>query len=89
MPLKLPVTPFSLFLSILFVGISASSAHAYLDAGTGSMLLQLLLGGVAGLAIAGRLYWHKLLTLLGVRSRSGALEGQGESLSESKASGEK
>lgn len=42
-------------------------AHAYLDAGTGSMLLQLLLGGVAGLAIAAKLYWHRLLSAIGVR----------------------
>ncbi len=42
-------------------------AHAYLDAGTGSMLLQLLLGGVAGLAIAAKLYWHRLLSAIGLR----------------------
>ena len=33
-------------------------AYAYLDAGTGSMILQLLLGGLAGLAIVGKLYWN-------------------------------
>lgn len=44
-----------------------SSAHAYLDAGTGSMLLQLLLGGVAGLAIAAKLYWHRFLSAIGLR----------------------
>jgi hypothetical protein len=42
-------------------------AHAYLDAGTGSMLLQLLLGGIAGLAIAAKLYWHRLLSAFGLR----------------------
>jgi hypothetical protein len=44
-----------------------STAHAYLDPGTGSMLLQLLLGGAAGLAIAARLYWHNFLSALGLR----------------------
>lgn len=44
-----------------------STAHAYLDPGTGSMLLQLLLGGAAGLAIAAKLYWHNLLSALGLR----------------------
>ncbi|WP_309083387.1 hypothetical protein [Chelativorans sp.] len=58
---------FPLTLSLLFVGISTSGAHAYLDAGTGSMILQVLLGGIAGLAIAGKLYWHKFLTAIGVR----------------------
>lgn len=44
-----------------------TDAHAYLDAGTGSMILQLLLGGLAGIAIAGKLYWHKFLTAVGIR----------------------
>lgn len=44
-----------------------TSAHAYLDAGTGSMLLQLLLGGLAGLGIAGKLYWQKVLAAIGLR----------------------
>ena len=32
----------------LLYGASATPAHAYLDPGTGSMILQVLLGGVAG-----------------------------------------
>jgi hypothetical protein len=34
-------------------------AWAYLDPGTGSMMLQLVLGGVAGAMVVGRLYWHR------------------------------
>ena len=37
-----------------------SNAWAYLDAGTGSFILQMLLGGVAGMMVVGRLYWEKL-----------------------------
>lgn len=44
-------------------------AHAYLDPGSGSMLLQLILGGVAGVAVAVKLYWRKALGLFGVRSK--------------------
>jgi hypothetical protein len=57
---------FPLVLAALFVGLSAGNAHAYLDAGTGSMILQLLLGGIAGLAIAGKLYWYKFKSMLGL-----------------------
>ena len=40
---------------------------AYLDPGTGSMLAQLLVGGVAAAGVALKLYWHKFLRLLRIR----------------------
>jgi hypothetical protein len=33
---------------------------AYLDPGAGSMILQALAAGVAGVAVVGRLYWGRL-----------------------------
>ena len=51
------------------VGILTSSAYAYLDPGTGSIILQVLLGGVAGLALAGKLYWQKFISLLGIKRK--------------------
>jgi len=45
---------------------------AYLDAGTGSMILQLILGGAAALAVTARLWWNRLLHLLRIRRRSAA-----------------
>jgi len=44
-------------------------AAAYVDPAAGSMMLQLVLGGLAGLAIALKLLWGRLLTLFGVRPR--------------------
>ena len=58
---------FCLAISALLLGAMTSSAHAYLDPGTGSMILQIILGGVAGLALVGKLYWHKFLTLVRLR----------------------
>ena len=40
---------------------------AYIDPGTGSMLLQLILGGVAGFFVIMRLFWHRILALVGIR----------------------
>jgi hypothetical protein len=47
---------------VLFLSTSllSESAFAYLDPGTGGMLIQIVLGGVAGLAVAGKLFWHQL-----------------------------
>jgi hypothetical protein len=53
----------------LCVVFSASGAHAYVDPGSGSMLLQLLLGGVAGLVVIAKLYWHRLLRFFRVGGR--------------------
>lgn len=57
----------SLVIAALLIGMSTKTASAYLDPGTGSMILQVLLGGVAGLLLAGKLYWHRILTVLGLR----------------------
>lgn len=57
-------SPCWLKLALLFFA-SVSPAHAYLDPGSGSYILQLLLGGFAGLAVVGKLYWNHFLTFLG------------------------
>jgi hypothetical protein len=40
---------------------------AYLDPGSGSMILQIIAGGVAAVAVTAKLYWQKLLRLLRIR----------------------
>ncbi len=70
MLLRVSPVGFPLVLSTLLVGAFSTPAHAYLDPGTGSMILQVVLGGVAGAAVAGRFYWDRLLTMLGIRSRT-------------------
>jgi hypothetical protein len=82
MRLKLASTLFPATLALLFVGISTTGAHAYLDAGTGSMILQVILGGIAGLAIAGKLYWHRLLVALGIRRIPETDEAKDKSLAD-------
>lgn len=42
-------------------------AFAYIDPGTGSMILQLLLAGLAGAALFLRSYWAKVKKILGFR----------------------
>jgi hypothetical protein len=47
------------FGAIFVMASSAAPAWAYLDPGTGSMMLQLMLGGVAGALVVGKLYLHR------------------------------
>ena len=40
---------------------------AYLDPGSGGLLLQLILGGTAAVGVAVKLYWRRLLAFLRIR----------------------
>ena len=40
--------------------LTAGPAYAYVDPGTGGMLVQLVTGGIAGVIILARLYWRRL-----------------------------
>ena len=42
---------------------------AYLDPGSGSMILQAIVGGVAAVAVAGKFYWRRFLGFIGIRKR--------------------
>lgn len=44
--------------------LSPDPVFAYLDPASGSLLLQIILGGVAGLALILKLYWRKILRFL-------------------------
>jgi hypothetical protein len=54
-------------IAVWLVLVCAPPAHAYLDPGSGGMMVQLLLGGFAGAAVLIRLYWRQLLTRIGLR----------------------
>ena len=45
-------------------------AHAYLDPGTGSMILQGIIGGLAAVAVVAKLYWHRLLRFFRIKQDS-------------------
>ena len=57
---------FGFLLTILLIGINLKPAYAYLDPGTGAMILQIVLGGIAGFFMIARLYWHKIKIKLGI-----------------------
>lgn len=44
---------------ITFISYSAS-AFAYLDPGTGSIILQGLIAGLAAIAVSGKLFWSRI-----------------------------
>jgi len=54
-------------IAAVFVLISPGAAFAYLDPGTGSMILQGILGGLAAIAVAGKIYWSRLKDFFGFK----------------------
>jgi len=57
-----------IFIIILLL-VLFTDAVAYLDPGTGSMLLQVILGGIAAVGVAVKLYWHKLRAAFGMAEK--------------------
>ena len=54
------------FLTIIFIYLlcSISKAHAYLDPGTGSIILQAILGFIAAAAATISIYWEKFKSII-------------------------
>lgn len=50
----------TLLLALTLLAGAASPAAAYLDPGSGSMLVQLAAAGFAGVAVLVKLYWKRL-----------------------------
>ena len=67
-----------LLITLLF---STEFAYAYIDPGTGSILLQGLIAGIAAALVVIKLYWYRLKTFLfgrGQRDNSPAENVPGE-----------
>ena len=66
------LSPFTGCLSALLLAtlLAPADAHAYLDPGTGSMLLQVILGGIAAVGVALKLGWHKIRAALGFAKKA-------------------
>jgi hypothetical protein len=58
-------------LSLSCLVVATGPAYAYLDPGTGSILLQGLIAGVAGGLVAARLYWSKVKHFLAFARKKG------------------
>lgn len=61
---------------MLLYGFTTAPALGYIDPGTGSAVLQGLLGALAALALTFKLWWHKFLVLIGVRKPSQRTESE-------------
>jgi hypothetical protein len=49
-----------LLAALAVYAVSVGNAFAYLDPGTGSIIVQGIIGAIAGGLVVGRMYWQKL-----------------------------
>ena len=56
--------------SVAFVMLSTGDAYAYLDPGTGSILLQAIIATVASSLFVIKMYWYKFRSLLGLNRQT-------------------
>ena len=59
-----------LILAPFIVRASMRRSHDYLDAGSGSMILQVVLGGTAGVAVMLKMFWRNLGSMFHFGRRS-------------------
>jgi hypothetical protein len=52
--------------------LSVLNILAYIDPGTGSIILQAVVASLVGAAIAVKLFWHRILKFLGIRKSTGS-----------------
>ncbi len=52
------------------VALAPSSAHAYIDPGTGSMVLQAIIAGVVGGLVVIKMYWQRIKAIFSRRDPS-------------------
>ena len=50
--------------SFVFVILFNNKAFAYLDPGTGSIIVQMIIGGLVGVGIAIKVFWYRIKTAL-------------------------
>jgi len=56
------------FFALMFAFITAPPAYAYLDPGSGSFIVQILLAGLMGAALMTKIYWARIKSFFGMQS---------------------
>ncbi len=74
---------FTVFVS-LFIFLSwAPPAHAYIDPGTGSILIQGLIAAIAAIGVTLKLYWHRFTGFFSRRSDDETVDKNGDKTNDS------
>jgi hypothetical protein len=68
---------FALFALVTLATLDIDTpAYAYLDPGTGAMILQAVFGGVAGALVFGRIFWGRIKSFFGRSDVASSSDGE-------------
>jgi hypothetical protein len=67
-----------LVLFVLFYSMTPQDAHAYLDPGTGSYVLQMVIAAILGAGFAMKIYWRKISAFISSRFSKKPPSGEGD-----------
>ncbi len=68
----------------LVLGLCALPVQAYLDPGSGSLIIQGIIGAIAAVGVTLKLYWHKIKLKLGGRKPTDTEDDSGQNNGEEK-----
>ena len=57
-------------LLLLFSLSAAFNSYGYIDPGTGSLIIQSIIGAIAAIGVTLKIYWHKLRLIFSKRQAS-------------------
>ncbi len=57
-------------LLFVFIATLALPSYGYIDPGTGSLIIQSIIGAIAAIGVTLKLYWHKLKLMFSRKSES-------------------
>jgi hypothetical protein len=70
--MEIGIMKISRLLLLICALLLTPNVWAYLDPGTGSMLLQVVLGGIAAIGVALKIFWHRIKLAMGLGRKSGS-----------------
>ena len=53
-----------MIIPLMFYQFSVPDAFAYIDPGTGSVIIQMIIGGLVGTGIAVKVFWYRIKSAL-------------------------
>ncbi len=59
----------NLMLVASFIALAPLSAHAYIDPGSGSAIMSVIIGFIVAIGVVIKTFWYKIMSILGLSKK--------------------